>query len=621
LAELVTFPDKMIKDKRKEAKKLLRAQNIYDIVRGSDIDDPDMLNEQQYKILRALEDGFTAYCTVFDQVSDLLKIGFHEKDDAYNHDKLTLEKNFRNIYSLFIGASIISNKISSMLQDGDSTIGEVDKNYEFDFFKNTKDETAEYILQKYITAVVAPDPDQPEQKFVKNSEDLLYLSREIFDSIAESCVKLKDEYSDLVKRVEDLSISMFDTTINGFKISKSKEEIELEDTSYEDIVGNVELIKFFKIAEEYLLSYNPEKRKNFIKERGDFPSRAFITGKPGGGKTTGIRAFINSMKKRAEEQGLELNLQIIGSADIKDKWFGESPKKVREKLRNDPNKLNVYVIEDLDAVLAARDDPQLSPADRDIISEFLNTLEGLASKDYGNSVLITTSNLTPSESNPTPVDPAVLGRIAQTSITADGPETEAEYAKLLFDIKLKKAKKGGYLKVSDKDYLRLGKVCKEYGFSGRDVNNLAKQISAEAIAPLIKDAKGKEKLAEIRKLKDFDKQLEEVVKYFGKIDTKILEERINDYNADTKKLLDAIEESKRANRVRAIIAEVKAQNEVQQIYLKKGMNVAADPEGFETLYNQMYAKLAQDFGKLVDDALSRTALASKAKPEKIREKK
>ncbi|MCG2738359.1 MAG: AAA family ATPase [Candidatus Methanoperedenaceae archaeon] len=116
------------------------------------------------------------------------------------------------------------------------------------------------------------------------------------------------------------------------------------------------------------------------------PKGIILYGPPGTGKTLLVKALINE---------IGANFHVIQGPEIMSKWFGESPRILRElfeKARDDAEKHNnfsVILIDEIDSITESRENDRGKPG-QDIVATLLTLMDGI--KGSSNIVVIGTTN-------------------------------------------------------------------------------------------------------------------------------------------------------------------------------------------------------------------------------------
>lgn len=289
------------------------------------------------------------------------------------------------------------------------------------------------------------------------------------EEIEKQAIIKKDKFPDLAERVSNIHLQIKGITISGFR----KVEAELEslsnittDTTIDDVVGNSEMIQKLKNSVDALLCYDVKTKRNVFSKYG-FQKFFFIYGKPGAGKTTGIKAIINYAQQTAAKNNKEIKIELISNA-FKSEFYSKSS----QNLRNCLNKvfsgdcIYIVVLEDIDTVFFKRDFSSYDNESRANLGELLNLIDGIKTADLGNYILIATTNST--------VDDALFGRLSECLIEAKGPETKEDYERLI-KIQLRQCINDRLLNL---DFDDAALLCHKYNLDGRDVKNICSNIKS-----------------------------------------------------------------------------------------------------------------------------------------------
>jgi len=193
-------------------------------------------------------------------------------------------------------------------------------------------------------------------------------------------------------------------------------------------------------------------------------------GPPGTGKTLLAAATSNSLKVTTEGQALFFNVKVSG---VLSKYFGESSKIISEiygAARD--NSPSVVFLDEFESLTSNRDSEQTG-AERRILSTILAELDGLAEKGRSDIFVLTIA----ATNRPWEIDAAVMSRF-EKQILIPLPDEETRHA--ILDIHLHK--KGYQL---DFDLAEL--IDDTEGYSGREIERLAKQATSQMISELNAD--------------------------------------------------------------------------------------------------------------------------------------
>ncbi len=450
----------------------IRLPNLYSVIKSIDQTNPYMMTDEEHETAKVLEAGFTAYLAVNDRVTEFLNLAPQEPEPKRGE--------FANLYSMYVASNIVSQRLEDVVAKLDPVkVRGVNEQYRFaEIFSDSRDDTMKEMLKLYLSALVKK---QNGQNYIRDGQDLANITKQIFDTLAEQCVKRKEFYGPaLNEALEGLNLQIGDTVVSGFSFVPKKQQRRDYGITFDDIVGNEELIQTLKAIGRNMLFYDPQEGKNPAFEVFDFSKTYLLYGTPGTGKTITLKAFLNWMQDEAEKHGKPFKHINITNA-IKSKWFGESVQNLKALLgeATGGEYVAVVTIEDLDAIFAAREELKDRPEEKALINELMNTLEGVMADNKGNAVFIATTN------KPASLDDALAERFRENQVEVKGPITPEDYVRL-FQILLRKAIKNEYVQLPGDDprWLDLGKLCsgyrEVYSFSGRAVKNITRDTMTRA---------------------------------------------------------------------------------------------------------------------------------------------
>jgi len=180
---------------------------------------------------------------------------------------------------------------------------------------------------------------------------------------------------------------------------------------------------------------------NPILELGGLAWTSLYDGLPGTGKSSLFRLAMTLLQEISEQIGTEFKIFTVDQS-IKDEYYGKTGKLLLEKLKctEDPTKLSLGILDDIDLLTSSRDDAQ--GADNDINNILMQYLDGVFTLRRGNVINFAASN------KPTGLDDALRNRF-NDRLLIDGPTTAEDFADItlilggkLFDNDLVKIEKG-----------------------------------------------------------------------------------------------------------------------------------------------------------------------------------
>lgn len=474
---------------RKKVKERLRnfridplTLDLYRLVREIDGQDPDLMSLEETRTLLAVEEGLSAFFALFGHLENLLEIPALRADAGRDRKLLEHRLTFASLYALFAAASIIAGKTAAIRE---SLPREEIRTWPLDLESVALDaneiRTFNNVVSRFLVDLCEKKPDR--SRVVTCSADFVCLTHDFFREMAKRCTRLSQFYLDLKPVVASRHFLFDGVAVSGFTLQlEDPESVALSGETFDQMVGNRELKTSLGGLADKILLYDPRTRRNPAKELGDFARTILLYGRPGTGKTMAISSLIHELTTRAKKLDKPFRAVLIGS-DVKDKYFGESVKNLQRKLAelHRGDRICLVAIEDIDLMLASRDDVNVNAADKDLLHELMNTLEGVASRDLGNAVIVATTN------DIKGIEGALAERLQENPMEVRGPETVEDFA-TLFRHKLRRGLPeaqggvGGYVRVPDEGSRRrpgwreIGEACLEYGFTGRPVKNICKRL-------------------------------------------------------------------------------------------------------------------------------------------------
>lgn len=194
-------------------------------------------------------------------------------------------------------------------------------------------------------------------------------------------------------------------------------------------------------------------------------------GPPGTGKTLLAAATSNCLKVTTEGQALFFNVKVSG---VLSKYFGESSKIISEiygAARD--NSPSVVFLDEFESLTTSRDSGEQSGAERRILSTILAELDGLAEKGRSDIFVLTIA----ATNRPWDIDAAVMSRFEKQILI---PLPDPESRRAILNIHL--LKKGYELDCTIDDLVEVTD-----GYSGREIERLAKQATSNMISELNND--------------------------------------------------------------------------------------------------------------------------------------
>lgn len=244
-------------------------------------------------------------------------------------------------------------------------------------------------------------------------------------------------------------------------------EERIPTVTYEDIGGLGDAILKIREMVELPLRH-PEL---FTKLGIDPPKGVLLYGPPGTGKTLLAKAVAN-------EAGA--NFLVINGPEVMSKWYGQSEQNIRKIFEEaEKNAPSIIFIDEIDAIAPKREEVR-GEVEKRVVSQLLTTMDGLKSR--GKVIVIAATNMENS------LDPALRrpGRFDR-EIEIGVPDVKGRKEILQIHTKNMPIEK-------DVNLDELGTIT--YGFTGADIQALAKEGAMSALRRVLPDISWK-KQAEI----------------------------------------------------------------------------------------------------------------------------
>lgn len=518
--------------------------NFYDLVQKLGSSHPYRLTRNEVAFLESVENGLACFLAFYDTVREQ----FQETSPIYEvHDRGDM---FSKVYSLYAGCIVGLEGVDHKKESKETPSKKID----LDFRKNA-DELTKELMEIFVSDLV--------KAYVlgeKLSEDaLVEKTGMFFASILNECLKEKENYEDLAKKVKEYSIKINNATVNGFDYYFGGEVDDFGDVTYDDVIGNEEFKKSLKSITDKLLLYDTNEQKNVIKEISDMPKAIFVYGPPGTGKTLTLRAGANYFLSKAKRLKKPADVSIIDSS-ILSKYVGESSKNLRELYEKgtDPNKIGLIYIEDIDAIFPPREELRENPVKKELIGTLLNLIQGVKTRERGNYVVIATTN------KPKGTDDAQNQRLFQKIFEVKGPQSEEDIINLT-KVHLRKGLKAGYIRVSDKQWEEIGRFGYSSGLVGEDIKNVSNLVGRdiENVSKDVNDyASSDLEIDDSVYFLPKDEQKKALLEKFKKVDGKHILQTMKKYSEEKKKHTEMERRDRVKRRVEDMLMQMDAELEV-----------------------------------------------------------
>ncbi len=259
---------------------------------------------------------------------------------------------------------------------------------------------------------------------VNTELELLAMSRRFFERMVQEIQLRKDalRYADFYTQYH-YRLEHTEFVVQGWETSSAQEwrTVSFNRIDWSEIVANRDAKHMFRRFAERLLCYDPETRRNPIRELGGLPSVTMGDGRPGTGKSMLIAATATYLQDMCDLIGRNflfwpLPENIIstyqgGSAERAADWF---------KAMQDPGRIIFAPVDDAENNLEERTRQGVSAGVREFIGVFLRNTEGAYAVNNGNKMISLFTNI------PDQIDKAVLSRI-QYRVSIDGARSREDF--------------------------------------------------------------------------------------------------------------------------------------------------------------------------------------------------
>ena len=253
------------------------------------------------------------------------------------------------------------------------------------------------------------------------------------------------------------------------RAAADEEEPDLLDVRPEDIVGNTEVLASAMKLARAVAAFDLTAGKN--PRVVDNPV-LFVLGSPGCGKTATAHAVGRAFLELCKEASLPARFRVIRRTDWASHYQNKSASDLlrifRDEVFGAPGVCGVYW-PDIDTAFAARTDPDIRAEEKSNLATLFGILDGTVGPRNGKWFLLCDANYMQ-------MDEAMTSRLTQDPKVAKGPETVADYVRLLRDVKLK-AWHDLLPPVAEWD--EIGAKLRAAALSGRAVASIAGRVSAE----------------------------------------------------------------------------------------------------------------------------------------------
>ena len=199
----------------------------------------------------------------------------------------------------------------------------------------------------------------------------------------------------------------------------------------------------------------------------------FGQGSPGCGKTITAHAIGNYFLDYCRKRNVPARFLVIRRTDWASSYQNASANRLveifKEEVQNFPGVVGVYW-PDIDTAFAARSSPGLRAEESNILGASFGIFDGTLIPKNGKWFLICDANYMN-------MDEATLSRISQDPYKILGPNTAEDFVEFMRDKKLTEF--SDLLHLNDEEWHKIGQMCIDFQFSGRNVDNICQKIQVE----------------------------------------------------------------------------------------------------------------------------------------------
>ncbi|TPW17408.1 MAG: Uncharacterized protein FD126_3657, partial [Elusimicrobia bacterium] len=251
-------------------------------------------------------------------------------------------------------------------------------------------------------------------------------------------------------------------------VAAAEEPAELLPVTFDDIVGNAELLAAGRRLARDIAGFDLAAGRN---PKGVRNQILFALGAPGCGKTAAAHAIGRYFLSLCDKSGLPARMRVIRRTDWASAYQNQSASRLleifKEEVFNAPGVCGVYW-PDIDTAFAARGDADVRQEEKANLATLFGILDGTIGPRNGRWFLLCDANT---------LRMATLSRLSQSPIRALGPVAAEDFVRLLRDIKLRG--RARLLPLSEAQWRAFGERCVAEKLSGRSIDNLSGRILTE----------------------------------------------------------------------------------------------------------------------------------------------
>jgi len=262
-------------------------------------------------------------------------------------------------------------------------------------------------------------------------------------------------------------VSVGNRRYEGFEARPQADAVtDLKPVRVDHIVGNEELLETgMRLARDVAA---------FDLERGESPKKLnpvlFALGRPGCGKTVTAHAIGNYFLDYCRKHDVPARFRVIRRTDWASSYQNASAASLVRIFRDE-----VYAFEgvcgvywpDIDTAFASRQSGDLRMEEKNNLGAVFGIFDGTLIPKDGKWFMICDANFMQ-------MDEATVSRIAQNPLRVKGPQTVADYVRLMRDIQLGDVKR--FVVADEAEWNEIGQACVDDDLSGRAVEAVAGNI-------------------------------------------------------------------------------------------------------------------------------------------------
>lgn len=426
-------------------------------------------------LLDTVEHALAQIMEVSTRLSNRIQNERQAADFAFESRTNPQDDAFCQYFATFVGADSAAAR-TAILADKDP---EVNGAFKQSWVRNLAERSAKENCKTVIGELSAfldfhqMHPDK--EKRISEPKELASCATAFFRLLANGVKELGTDAEFERHRValESMQVDICGRHYQGFDFSASSAETEepgeLLPIHYTDVVGNKEYIQAgLRLARDvagfdFGSGQNPKKINPVL----------FGQGSPGCGKTITAHAVGNYFLEYCRERNVPARFLVIRRTDWASSYQNASANRLveifKEEVQNYPGVVGVYW-PDIDTAFAARSSPGLRAEESNILGASFGIFDGTLIPKNGKWFLICDANYMH-------MDEATLSRISQDPYKILGPSSAEDYVELMKEKKLSEF--SDLLHLSDEEWLQIGQMCIDFGFSGRNVDSICQKIQVE----------------------------------------------------------------------------------------------------------------------------------------------